>query len=104
MGKLKNIDRMASFFRRSSTRWITRLSGILIVVLMQLNAEDLKQVLEPFEPANGEMLISYHPHFQWRGPEMTLDYQPECEIQIAREPNFEKLEATDMIGGGMNRF
>ena len=35
---------------------------------------------------------------------MTLDYQPECEIQIAREPSFEKIEATDVIGGGMNRF
>jgi hypothetical protein len=60
--------------------------------------------LEPFEPANGEKLINYHPHFQWRGPEMTLDDQPECEIQIATEPEFKKLLVTDVIGGGMNRF
>lgn len=60
--------------------------------------------LEPFEPANGEKLINYHPHFQWRGPEMTVDSQPECEIQIATEADFQKLVATDVIGGGMNRF
>ena len=60
--------------------------------------------LEPFEPANGNKLINYHPHFQWRGPEMTADYQPECEIQIATEADFQKLVATDVIGGGMNRF
>jgi len=35
---------------------------------------------------------------------MTLDSQPECEIQIATEPDFKKLLATDVIGGGMNRF
>ena len=58
--------------------------------------------LEPFEPANGEKLINYHPHFQWRGPEMTLDSQPESEIQIATEADFQKLVASDVIGGGMN--
>ena len=64
----------------------------------------MERHLELFEPADGEKLINYHPHFQWHGPEMTLDYQPECEIQIATEPGFQKLVATDVIGGGMNRF
>jgi hypothetical protein len=72
--------------------------------LATLQAAGSDPLLEPFEPANGEKLINYHPHFQWRGPEMTLDYQPECEIQIATEPDFKKLLATDVIGGGMNRF
>jgi parallel beta-helix repeat protein len=76
----------------------------LFMPLVMLRAADVNHRLEPFEPANGEKVINYHPHFQWRGPEMTLDYQPECEIQIATEPDFKKLLATDVIGGGMNRF
>lgn len=60
--------------------------------------------LELSEPANGEKLMNYHPHFQWRGPEMTLDYQPECEIQIATDSDFANVIVTDVIGGGMNRF
>jgi hypothetical protein len=61
-------------------------------------------ILEPFEPAQDEALINFHPHFQWKGPEMALDYQPECEIQVATEPTFENIVATDVIGGGMNRY
>jgi hypothetical protein len=61
-------------------------------------------VLEPFEPAQGESLINFHPHFQWKGPEMTLDYQPECEIQVATDVGFKAVVVTDVIGGGMNRF
>ena len=77
---------------------------LLLVPLAVLRAADRDNRLELFEPAQGEKLINYHPHFQWRGPEMTLDYQPECEIQIATEPGFQKVLATDVIGGGMNRF
>jgi hypothetical protein len=80
------------------------LTTLLLAPLAALHAASGDNRLEPFEPANGERLINYHPHFQWRGPEMTLDYQPECEIQIATEPDFKKLLATDVIGGGMNRF
>ena len=80
------------------------LTALLLVPLAALHAADLDKRLELFEPAHGEKLINYHPHFQWRGPEMTLDYQPECEIQIATEPGFQELVATDVIGGGMNRF
>ena len=83
---------------------LTLLTALLLVPLAALQAAGGGSRLEPFEPANGEKLINYHPHFQWRGPEMTLDYQPECEIQIATEPEFKKLLATDVIGGGMNRF
>jgi hypothetical protein len=83
---------------------LTLLLALLLAPLAALHAADLNNRLELFEPAHGEKLINYHPHFQWRGPEMTLDYQPECEIQIATEPGFQKLVATDVIGGGMNRF
>ena len=79
-------------------------SALLLAPLVTVHAAGGGRRLEPFEPAKGEKLINYHPHFQWRGPEMTLDYQPECEIQIATEPDFKKLLATDVIGGGMNRF
>ena len=79
-------------------------SALLLAPLVTVHAAGGDRRLEPFEPANGEKLINYHPHFQWRGPEMTLDDQPECEIQIAAEPDFKKLLATDVIGGGMNRF
>lgn len=61
-------------------------------------------VLEPFEPAQGESLINFHPHFQWKGPEMTLDYQPECEIQVAMDKDFREVVIENVIGGGMNRF
>ena len=44
----------------------------MLVPMAALNAADLKNRLELFEPANGEKLINYHPHFQWQGPEMTL--------------------------------
>jgi hypothetical protein len=60
--------------------------------------------LEPFEPAQGESLINFHPHFQWKGPEMTLDYQPECEIQVATDQDFREVIISNAIGGGMNRF
>jgi hypothetical protein len=60
--------------------------------------------LEPFEPAQGESLINFHPHFQWKGPGMTLDYQPECEIQIATDKEFREVAINSLIGGGMNRF
>jgi len=85
-------------------RSILIFAALLAAPLVALHAAGGGSRLEPFEPANGEKLINYHPHFQWRGPEMTLDYQPECEIQIATEPDFKKLLATDVIGGGMNRF
>lgn len=48
----------------------------------QAATSDNGLLIELFDPANGEKLINYHPHFQWRGLEMTLGYQPECEIQI----------------------
>jgi len=85
-------------------RTLALLTALLLAPLAALQAAGGDSRLEPFEPANGEKLINYHPHFQWRGLEMTLDYQPECEIQIAKEPEFKKLLATDVIGGGMNRF
>ena len=80
------------------------LAVLIAMPLSKLRAAGSDNCLEPFEPANGEKLMNYHPHFQWRGPEMTLDDQPECEIQIATEPEFQHLVATDVIGGGMNRF
>lgn len=83
---------------------ISLFSALLLAPLVTVHAAGGDRRLEPFEPANGEKLINYHPHFQWRGPEMSLDYQPECEIQIATEPEFKKVLATDVIGGGMNRF
>jgi hypothetical protein len=61
-------------------------------------------VLEPFEPAQGESLINFHPHFQWKGPEMTLDYMPECEIQVATDQDFREVVISNAIGGGINRF
>ncbi len=78
--------------------------ALIIAPLATLHAAGGGSHLEPFEPANGEKLINYHPHFQWRGPEMTLDDQPECEIQIAADSDFRRVLATDVIGGGMNRF
>jgi hypothetical protein len=98
------MKRLASFFQNRIIRGFTGLAALLIAPLLKANAEELKTELEPFEPAKGEKLSNYHPHFQWRGPEMTLDYQLECEIEIATEPNFQKLEVADVIGGGMNRF
>lgn len=83
---------------------LTVVVALLLVPLVGLNASELNRHVELFEPADSEKLVNYHPHFQWRGPEMTLDYQPECEIQIATEPGFNSLVATDVIGGGMNRF
>ena len=80
------------------------LAALLLAPLAALRAANMENHLELFEPANDEKLINFHPHFQWRGPEMTLDYQPECEIQIATEPDFAKVLAADVIGGGMNRF
>ena len=65
---------------------------------------DNATVLEPFEPAQGESLINFHPHFQWKGPEMTLDYQPECEIQVATDQDFREVVISNAVGGGMNRF
>jgi hypothetical protein len=65
---------------------------------------DSATVLEPFEPAQGESLINFHPHFQWKGPEMTLDYQPECEIQVATDQDFREVVISNAVGGGMNRF
>lgn len=82
----------------------TLIAILLVLPRFMLNAAALDEHLVLFEPANGERLMNFHPHFQWRGPEMTLDYQPECEIQIATAPDFQKLLATDVIGGGMNRF
>ena len=83
---------------------ISLFSALLFAPLVTVHAAGGDRRLEPFEPANGEKLINYHPHFQWRGPEMTLDDQPECEIQIAADSDFRKVLATDVIGGGMNRF
>jgi hypothetical protein len=65
---------------------------------------DVLPALEPFEPSQGESIINRHPHFQWKGPEMTLTQQPECEIQVAKDGDFKEVVITDVIGGGMNRF
>ena len=73
------------------------LAALLLAPLAALRAANMENHLELFEPANDEKLINFHPHFQWRGPEMTLDYQPECEIQIATEPDFAKV-----LGGGLS--
>jgi hypothetical protein len=83
---------------------LTSAIALQLAPLFGLNAAEANRPLAPFEPAHCEKLINYHPHFQWNGPEMTLDYQPECEIQIATEPDFKTLVAKDVIGGGMNRF
>jgi parallel beta-helix repeat protein len=85
-------------------RTLASIAVLIGAPLLTLNAAEVNRHIDLFEPANGEKLINYHPHFQWTGPEMTLDYQPECEIQIAAEPSFKTLVATDVIGGGMNRF
>ncbi len=98
------MNRSESLFQKGYNGLLTGLTALFLALLAPLNAEELTYHLEPFEPVNGEKLINYHPHFEWRGPEMTLDYQPECEIQIATDPEFKKLEVTDVIGGGMNRF
>lgn len=84
------------------TRTLIAILLVLPGLIVNAAAPDERLVL--FEPANGERLMNFHPHFQWRGPEMTLDVQPECEIQIATAPDFQKLLTTDVIGGGMNRF
>jgi hypothetical protein len=78
----------------------------LLIVAGQLMGvvPDAPPVLEPFEPAQDEALINFHPHFQWKGPEMTLDYQPECEIQVATDKDFREVVISNSVGGGMNRF
>jgi hypothetical protein len=78
----------------------------LLIVAGQLMGvvPDAPTVLEPFEPAQDEALINFHPHFQWKGPEMTLDYQPECEIQVATDKDFREVVISNSVGGGMNRF
>lgn len=35
---------------------------------------------------------------------MTLDNQPECEIQVATDKDFREVVISNAIGGGMNRF
>jgi hypothetical protein len=94
-----------SFCRSWRFYGVLKLSGLLWVQTFAFGAtaDDLP-ALEPFEPSQGEAIINLHPHFQWKGPEMTLTQQPECEIQVATDSDFKEVVITDVIGGGMNRF
>lgn len=60
--------------------------------------------LIPTEPADNSQFINLHPHFQWDGPEMCVDYSPEVRIQIAEDESFINIIDEDVIGGGVNRY